>query len=442
MKARSKNHMGLKVLLVLMVALNMSWVQKVFDKNANTIEMASNSPPSDAADSFVANPATKSVTYNRQIRVRSGRTTEDQQWHVRITKAQITRTDPWNPSPGKDEAKEDVYQVSARAEGCYGINCQASATFRAAEIGGNTSDVAAVVAQIQQRFDPTLDRKASQKSKEAEEARIEEEKEKKEAKRLEKLERAIAECKADPDTEKPFRSEYARLSCRAEKLGSKDGAEAEGEFAEIREDLRALLTSGNPSEMARAKELLGNMNSDSSLPRSMRSQLSAMRAGSYYNEQYPQALQNYLTTRNPIQMQISLGKMKQLDQGFKADTARFGNSFYGSEEFTFWQNELQHNMDLVLKDPRTALIGNREYSNGSDFPSQSFNIEGRLARGGGQSASAGTGYLGASQGQFWRGGDANGSRTPLYDRNSSIGSRGSSATVGGIPQLGQSVSGH
>jgi hypothetical protein len=439
MKARSKNHMGLKVLLVLMVALNMSWVQKVFDKNTNTIEMASNSGPSEVADSIVANPATKSVTYNRQIRVRSGRTTEDQQWNVKITKAQITKTDPFT---GKDEGKEDVYQVSAQAEGCYGINCQASATFRTADIGGNTSDVAAVVAQIQQRFDPTLDRKASQKSKEAEEARIEEEKEKKEAKRLEKLERAIAECKADPDTEKPFRSEYARLSCRAEKLGSKDGAEAEGEFAEIREDLRALLTSGNPSEMARAKELLGSMNSDSSLPRSMRVQLSAMRAGSYYNEQYPQALQNYLTTRNPIQMQISLGKMKQLDQGFKADTARFGNSFYGSEEFTFWQNELQHNMDLVLKDPRTALIGNREYSNGSDFPSQSFNIEGRLARGGGQSASAGTGYLGASQGQFWRGGDANGSRTPLYDRNSSIGSRGSSSTVGGIPQLGQSVSGH
>ena len=439
MKARSKNHMGLKVLLVLMVALNMSWVQKVFDRNINTIEMASNSRHSDAADSIVANPATRSVTYNRQIRVRSGRTTEDQQWTVRITKAQITKTDPWT---GANEGQEDVYQVSAQAEGCYGINCQASATFRTAEIGGNTSDVAAVVAQIQQKFDPTLDRKASLKSKEAEEARIEEEKDKKEAKRIEKLERAIAECKADPDTEKPFRSEYARLSCRAEKLGSKDGAEAEGEFAEIREDLRALLTSGSPSEMARAKELLGSMNSDSSLPRSMRAQLSAMRAGSYYNEQYPQALQNYLTTRNPIQMQISLGKMKQLDQGFKADTARFGNFFYGSEEFTFWQNELQHNMDLVLKDPRTALIGNRESSNGSDFPSQSFNIEGRLARGGGQSASAGTGYLGGSQGQFWRGGDANGSRTPLYDRNSSIGSRGSSATVGGIPQLGQSVSGH
>jgi hypothetical protein len=439
MKARSKNHMGLKVLLVLMVALNMSWVQKVFDKNTNTIEMASNSRPSEVADSIVANPATKSVTYNRQIRVRNGRTTEDQRWDVRITKAEITKTDPWT---GKDEGKEEVYQVSAQAEGCYGINCQASATFRTADIGGNASDFRAVVAQIQQRFDPTLDRKASLKSKEAEEARIEEEKDKKEAKRIEKLERAIADCKADPDTEKPFRSEYARLSCRAEKLGSKDGAEAEGEFAEIREDLRGLLTSGNPSEMARAKELLGSMNSDSSLPRSMRSQLSAMRAGSYYNEKYPQALQNYLTTRNPVQMQISLGQMKQLEQGFKWDTARFGNSFYGSEEFTFWQNELQHNMDLVLKDPRTALIGNREYSNGSDFPSQSFNIEGRLARGGGQSISAGTGYLGGSHGQFWRGGDGNGSRTPLYDRNYSIGNRGSSATVGGIPQLGQSVGGH
>lgn len=439
MKARSKNHMGLKVLLVLMVALNMSWVQKIFDKNINTIEMASSSRPSEVADSIVANPATRSVTYNRQIRVKSGRTTEDQRWNVKITKAEITKTDPWT---GKDEGKEEVYQVHAQAEGCYGINCQASATFRTADIGGNASDVAAVVAQIQEKFDPTLDRKASLKIKEAEEARIEEEKEKKEAKRIEKLERAIAECKADPDTEKPFRSEFDRLSCRAEKLGSKDKAEAEGEFAEIREDLRALLTNGNPSEMARARELLGNMNSDSSLPRSMRLQLSAMRAGSYYNEKYPQVLQNYLTTRNPVQMQISLGKLKQLDLAFKADTARFGNSFYGSEEFTFWQNELQRNMDLVLKDPRTALLGNGEYSNGSGLPTQSFNIEGRLARGGGQSVTAGTGYSGGSQGQFWRGGDGIGSRTPLYDPNLSIGNRSSSAAAGGIPQLGQSVSGH
>lgn len=441
MKARSKNHMGLKVLLVLIVALNMSWVQKVFDQNTNTIEMASNGPStSDTAYSTPSSPATGSVSYNRDIRVRSGDRTTKQQWVVTIRRGEIAKTDPWKGTV--IEGKEDVFQVSAQAEGCYGVNCQASATFRASDIGGNVSDVAHVVSQIQQRFDPTLDRKASLKSREDEEARKEEEKEKKEAKRMEKLERAIADCKVDPDTEQPFKSEYARLSCRSEKLGSKDGAEAEGEFAQIREDLRALLTSGNPSEMARAREILSTMNSDSSLPRSMRAQLSAMRAGSYYNEHYPQALQNYLTTRSPMQMQISLGKMTQLDQRFKLDTARFGNSYYGSEEFTFWQNELQHNMDLVLKDPRTALIANRDYSNGSDFPSLSFNIEGRLARGGGYLTSAGTGYQGGSQGQFWRGGDANGSHTPLYDRYSPTGSRGSPTNLGGIPQLGQSVSGH
>lgn len=419
-----RKNFALSGLLLVTMALNMSWVQQfLLDGNTQMGEVTSsaNFSSNDVAVS-ASNASADVIQYHRQVEVKAGNQRENHNWTVDIKKT-LSDTNAWGEKT--NSPPKEVWEVSAQVEGCYGRNCHVSETIIPGT-SSNGSSAQQIVAQVQKVMDRLIDGKSLEIAKEKEQQRLDEEKAKKEAKKQEKLEEDIANCIVNEDTGKKFRSAIRRLQCRADKLGNKEDEEALAEFDDIREDLHSLLNSSNPRDVARAKKILSNMRGDGSIDRSIRNQVFAMQAGAYYTSEYPRALQTALTTNNPMQRQIALGKVQQFEQAYRYDSIRFGQSEEASNEFGYWQAQLQNNMNLVLADPRASLTQSGS-SPSTSLPSTGININGRLARSGGNYSSPSSGLTGRLG-------------SPVYNPSNPLESRSyGNQSISTIPQVGQFV---
>lgn len=374
MKTKQIKNWGLKISLLLLLAVNMSWLQNGFQANpyqeisrqldlksnsrnviANEMnttqetELASMSPPqTDVAGSI---PEYVLPSYESRIKAQKGKTIVDNPWRVTIHRpVERTAVDAFGTLDAEGK-KVNIVTVSARVEGCYSINCQKSIELRADKL--NTKDGGQLTTQVQQAIGPLLEELTKKEADQKEQARLEEEKSKKEEEKQAKLEKDIANCKKDEDGHKL--SGNKQLECRADKLGSKEGDELEDAYAEIHDDLRTLLFSTNSKDQKLGRKLLAQLTRDGSLPRSMRNELYAMKAGSSYLAEYPQALQEYLTSLNPIQKQIAMGKLTYLDQTFQYDTSRLSQDQSTSNEFAYWTNAIRQRMASVISNPNASL---------------------------------------------------------------------------------------
>ena len=366
MKAKPNKSRQLKLLLFLLLGLNMSWFHNLIDKDQQVAEFAS----SEVAGSLSVDPSTRTVFYQRSYK------DYDYVWKTSIQQVKKTKTDFWgNPEPGG--GKEIAYKVSAKmVEGCYGqIGCHVrrSRLVRANDIGmsevdfNNQNNMEEVISRIKELFDSELDAATEKKIKE-----------KKELARQEKLEKEISKCLRNEDGEK-IRG-YEKLACKAEKLSSyEDDKELDLAFTEIKNDIRSLLASGDPSDRKRGRELLSIMGTGD-YSKEINHTLKAMHIGASYLDRYTEALRNYLTTSNPWQKQMAYGQLSMLSQGYNMASYSASFSRAASSEFSYWQGAMNRNINLLLENPNGTLPVFEPSSALSGLPSILNNQSGRTLR--------------------------------------------------------------
>ena len=371
MKAQPINKLGLKLMLFLLLGLNMSWFHDIFTPAIHNTELASETAPT-----------RNSFKYDRNYEETGHK------WNARITQVKRAKTDPFgNLVP--EGGEEIVYKWSAKLEGCYGKpNCRATgpSVIRAEDLGmsegdfKNQANVRNILTRIQEEYDGRLD-DATKKLIEDEKARKkEEEREKKELAAQEKLEKEIDKCLRDEDGEKI--SGYIALTCKAKKLGNHDGEELELAFDEMSDELRALLASGDASDRRRGKKLLGIMGV-SGYSKDINYTLRAMKAGASYLDQYTSLLRTSLTSTNPWQRSQAQNKLTMLNQRYQMDSYAIGNNPVANDEFQFWQQALNQNIELLVNNPHATLPGAGGSAIGPELPSVFNNLAGRTARRGG-----------------------------------------------------------
>ena len=368
MKASPNKTIRLKLLfLFLFLGLNMSWFHNLFDDNQQMAEFAS----SETASSLSVDPSTRTVSYQRSY------TGHKYVWKTSIQQIKKEKTDFWgNPEPGGGE--EIAYKASARMEGCYGhIDCRDShlRIIRASDLNmtedyfNNKKNVAEVIARIQELFDPILDA--------ATEAKIKKEKEKeKELARQEKLEKEIENCLRDEDGKKI--SGHKKLACKAERLGDYEDEELELAFAEIRDETRALLASGNPSDRKRGRNLLSIMGGGHS--KEINNTLRAMRLGADYTHQYTEHLRAYLTTSNPQQKQLNYNQLIMLKHRYNMNSYTIAPSSAASSELSYWQQLQDQQTSLLLDNPHASWPGTEPTITSPSLPSVFNHLAGRTLR--------------------------------------------------------------
>ncbi|MCB0365828.1 MAG: hypothetical protein H6624_19355 [Bdellovibrionaceae bacterium] len=368
MKARLKKNLGLKLLLFMLLGLNMSWFHDFVSEPGSNTDLAS-----ETANSY---------SYDRNVSAPSG---DSHKWKANITQVTQTRTDVWgNVDPeGKTET---AYKWSARLEGCYGLNCRINSPglIRAKDLGmseadfNNKTNIEAVLARIQEKYDPEIDTATGKRIDEAKAEKKRQEEEAREAALEEKKEKEIAACKRNEEGDTI--SGYEALSCRARKLGNRSGEELDLEFADIAGEIRAYLSSSDPLERKRGEALLKAMGT-SGYSRSINAQLRAMRAGAAYLDQYTTEMRTFMTTTNPMIKQMSLGKLTMLNQRYQMDSYGVAFNPDAATEFSYWQEALDRNLQAIVTNPSaTNLPGFSGSGLGPALPG-TLNVNNRLLRG-------------------------------------------------------------
>lgn len=376
MKAQIQKRLGLKLLLLMLLAANMTWFHNLFQANSSNTELAS-----ETANSF---------SYDRTVTAPGNTGSGSHRWKARITQIKQTRTDVWgNVAP--EGGQETLYEWSAQLEGCYGINCRVSSNrIRARDLGmseadfNNRQNAEAVIRRIQEQFDPKIDEATAARIEADKKKKKEEEAERKRAEREAKEDEEIAACKGKRNDDGKFVriSAHAALSCRAEKIGGMSGDEQEVEFAELSGELRTMLASQDPAERRRGQAILKTMGSSGRFNRSMTAQLRAMRAGSTYLDEYSTQLRLFKSTQNPMLRQMALGKIEMLNQRFQMDSMGVTGNPDAAIEFGYWQSALDTSIQSILRNPNAGVHGQVGHTVGPAIPSV-VHINQRTQRGGG-----------------------------------------------------------
>ncbi len=376
------NNGTLKILLLLILLANMSWLQNGFKSSRptesnteNKIEITSVSYSSSDTAGSIKQSGPNYIVY--QVG------NPDYNYTVQLQRKEVPATDNWGvplPPNGTSQKKEKVIFVTAEMDDCDQINCHKSLVIKESDLVGlNNPPPQEIANQINQKIAPIMKQLAQENKKQKEQ-------EQKEAKKEAKRQKLIDQCQIDEETDKPFpkRSDY--LECRIDKLSLEDDSKARAQFSEIADELHDLLTSKNSRQHKTGEQLLKKLNQDQgALPFEINAQVEAMSAGDYYNRNYPKALQDTLTATNPWKRQMALGKLNQLEQAYQYQKTQISQSSeQGSEEMEFWQDALQKNIDLILNDPRSSLTGNSNTSTAYELTSK--DVSGRLSRSGSRTA--------------------------------------------------------